>query len=1077
MIKILLGLIFTFFISVFSFAQTTFTGVVYDNNQIPLPGASVMVKGTNIGVTTDFEGNFSIKIPEDNKIIEVTYLGYLPFELDVTSKTEAVIIMTPDAAQLDDVVVTALGITRDEKSLGYATQEIDGNDINEARETNFVNSLQGKIAGVNITSSGAVGSSSRIVIRGESSLNFQRNTPLYIVDGVPIGDTGTSNSNAADYGNGSAEINPADIESISVLKGATASALYGARGANGVILITTKSGKDKKGMGVAFTSGFTVESMLRLPKFQNQFGQGSAGNYEGSNFGASSSMYADGVSDGYDESWGPRMNVGTLEAQFSSPTLGGMRGGDVYNPNRGEVIPTPWIGQPDNIKDFFDTGETYYNNISLSGSNDKGTYRLSYSNLDQKGVIPNNNLERNTFALKSSYNLTNKLRADVVANYVLTSSTNRPETGYGRNSIMYFMTWMTRNVDINSLRNYWQTGLEGQNQFQYNYGENHNNPFFYQYENTRGQDKKRLFGNIALTYDFNEHLSLRGRVGTDYANDFRPMRWAVSTVGYEQGRYYEESRNFEETNYDVLLSYNNSLMDGKFTYNLSAGGNVMNQKSRFSSADAPQLSIPGLYTIANSAVSVIANSGVSEKEVQSLYAFANLSYDDKFYLDITGRNDWSSTLPSSDWSYFYPSASLSTLVHNLVQMPEWLSFAKLRMGLAGVGNDTNVSNLLTTFNFANSWDGNIALTGSDSLKNPELKPERTTSYELGADVRFFNNRLGVDITYYNNRTKNQIINLDLAASTSYGTRVINAGEIENSGWEVMLNATPVQSKNFQWSALVNFSTNKGKLLSLYGDIDQIVQQAPGEDAAIIAKVGGEMGAIWGPGYQRVEEGPMKGEIIIFEDGRPKATTEDIYLGNLNPDWIGSLSNTFTYKNVSLTALIDIHYGGKFISRFYNKAMGAGQLKETLKGRAARPVGQEYDAPYYIEGAALVNGSYVANATSTDGTYSEGIYGTDARYFHKAIDHISEAQLFDATYAKLREVRLGYTFPKKWFNGYLQDVKLSLVARNLFLWTPDSNQHFDPEVATATSGSGLVPGFENMSLPSTRSFGVNLNVKF
>ena len=944
------------------------------------------------------------------------------------------------------------------------------------RESNFINSLSGKVAGVNITTSGSVGSSSRVVIRGENSLNFGANEPLYVIDGVPIGNDRTGNETSVDYGNSSAEINPADIESMTVLKGAAASALYGSRGANGVIVITTKSGKEGQGLGIEFTSGTTMETILRLPKFQNEFGGGRNGDYEGSNFGASSSIYPDGIQDGYDESWGPRLDVGTLERQFSSPTLGRMRGGDVANPNRGEVIPTPWISRPDNIRDFFNTGYSRFNNVAITGSNDKGTFRLSYTNLNQTGTIPNNDLIRNTIAFKSSYNLTDKLTANASINYVNTKSSNRPETGYGRRSIMYFMNWSVRNMDIDALRDYWQEGFEGTRQFQYNYGENHNNPFFYQYENTRGQDKGRVFGTVSLNYDFNDNLSLILRGGTDFSNDFRPMKWALSTVGDEEGRYREIIKYYEENNYDFLLRYNNSIGE-KFNYVISAGGNHMKRNIRNRSAEAPQLLIPGIYSIANSAIEPVVGSGTSEKAVNSLYAFAQLDYANTLYLDLTARNDWSSTLPTGNWSYFYPSASLSILFDELASMPDWVSLAKLRLGGAQVGNDTDPYQLNNVFQFAGNVGGFSSLNSANSLLNANLKPEKATSYEVGVDLRFFANRLGLDVTYYDTRTKNQIVRLPLAASTSYSERTINAGEIQNKGLELMLTATPVRSENFEWSTYINYSQNEGKILELADGVPSIVQEAPGEEATIQARVGEKMGAIWGPGYQRVESGPMQGEIIIFADGRPKATSEQMHLGNFNPDWQGSWGNTFKYKNISLTALVDMRWGGEFISRFYNKGVGAGQLIETAVGRSARPVGEEY-GDYYIEGAALLaDGSYVPNSTSTDGTYSEGVHSIDARYFHKSIDHISEAQLFDGTYAKLRELKLGYSFPSKWFNGAIRSLDLSLVGRNLFLWTPDSKQHFDPEVATATGGGGLIPGFENMSLPSTKSFGVNLNVKF
>lgn len=1055
-------------------------GTVLDQDGSPLPGASIVEKGTSNGTQTDFDGNFSLTVTNGNAVLAISYIGFASQEVAINGQASLMITLKESAAGLDEVVVTALGISREKKGLGYAVQELQGDDLNEARETNFVNSLSGKIAGVSISSGGAVGSSSRIVIRGESSLNFNGNQPLYVIDGVPTGNAGTSNNTSADYGNSAAEINPADIESVTVLKGAAASALYGSRASNGVVVITTKSGKKNSGLGVSITTGTTVESILRLPKFQNQFGQGLDGNYEGSNFGAGWSIYPDGVRDGYDESWGPRLNVGTLERQFSSPTLGRMRGGDVANPNRGEVIPTPWIAQPHNIEDFFESGTTFYNNISISGGDERSNFRVSYTNLDQNGVIPNNDLDRNTVAIKGSYEITDKFTLNAVANYVNTTGTNRPNNGYDRNTIMYFMNWSTRNMDINAMRDYWQEGFEGTRQFQYNYGENHNNPFFLQFENTKAQDKHHLFGNVNLNYDFTDHLSLMLRGGMDLYNDFRPQQWAVSTVGVENGRYQEVKQFFEERNYDFLLTYKNHIGED-FNYSISGGGNQLNVKTRNSLVTAPELLIPGVYTLGNTAADIQASSSSSKKKVNSLYGFAYLDYKGTYYLDLTARNDWSSTLPMNNNSYFYPSVSFSTLLEKVATLPNWVSMAKLRFGAAQVGGDTGPYNLIDTFYFQQAWGDNYAVASGSDLKNNNLKPESVTTYEVGTDLRFFNNKLAIDFTYYDTRSKDQILQIPLAASTSYSSRIINAGEIRNSGFEVMLNTTPISLENsFKWDITLNWSTNKSEILELTDGLEQggIVQSAPGEDASIQARVGERMGDIWGPGYQRVSEGPMKGEIIIGENGRPLVTSEDINLGNFNPDWMGSLNNTFSYKGISLSGLIDVKWGGEFVSRFYNKGVGAGQLIESAEGRAARPVGEEYDGLYYMPGAALVDGEYVPNNTSTDGTYSDGIYGTDARTFHKGrLDHISEGQMFDATYVKLREIKLGYTLPKEALGNFLTYVNISLIGRNLFLWTPNSNQHFDPEVAVATGGSGVIPGFENMSLPSTKSIGMNLSVKF
>lgn len=1058
--------------------QWTVSGKVTDVSGGIIPGVSVAVKGTSRGTITNADGEYALKEVSAKNVLVFSFVGMKSVEVNVGNQQVINIVLEEESFGVGEVVVTALGIAREKKGLGYAVQEIKGDELNVARETNFVNSLTGKVAGVSIVSGAAVGSSSKITIRGESSLSTQSNQPLFVIDGVPVGNDGTTNTTGADYGNSSAEVNPSDIESMTVLKGPAASALYGSRAAHGVIVIVTKSGKQGKGIGVSVNSGTTFESLLRLPKFQNKFGQGNNGKYEGSNFGASWSAYPNGTWDNYDESWGPRLDVGTLEKQYYSPTTGGMRGGDVSNPNRGEVIATPWVSHPNNIRDFFETGHTFYNNVALTGANEKGDFRISYTNLEEKGVVPNNNLTRHTISFKGSYNFTNRFKATVTANYIKATSPNRPDNGYGRNTFMYFATWFPRSGDMNALKDYWQTGLTGVKQFQYNYGENHNNPFFLQYENTKGQDKDRLFGNITLNYDITDKLSIMGRAGTDLYNDFRPMKWPVSMIGAENGSYKEEFIYYQEQNFDFLLTWKDHVGDD-FNYRLSAGGNRMDKTNRYRSVLAPTLLIPGLYTITNSASALQVGASNSLKRINSLYAFTQFDYKSMLYLDMTFRNDWSSTLPADNNSYFYPSVSFSALVDQFVNLPDWVTQAKVRAGVAEVGNDTNPYSLRSTYGFVTpSWGTSYSVASGNWLPNVDLKPEKVATYEIGTEIKLFDNRLNFDFTWYDIRSKNQIIPLPLTSSTSYGSRMINAGEIQNKGFEIMTNIVPVKTKDFTWDVIVNFSTNKGKVLELAPGVNEIVQAAQAEDVATKAVVGQEVGALYGPGYQRVESGAMKGQIIIGTNGAPLITSEYIHLGNANPDWIGSLANAFYYKGFSLNVLADIHYGGQFISHFFNKAYGAGQLKDSEKGREARSVGHEYDDPYYIVGAALVDGEYVPNSTSVDGTYSEGVYGTSARYFHKKLtDHIPEGQTFDATYAKLREVRLGYTIPGKVFKNVIKDVSISLVGRNLLLWTPKSNQHFDPESSVATRGDGVIQGQEDMALPSTKSYGVNLSFKF
>lgn len=1057
------------------------TGKVTDGKGQALPGVNIVVKDTQKGTSTNASGEFMISVDSDRDVLVFSFIGYKTLSVAVGNRKEVSVILEEDTNVLNEVVVTALGISREKKSLGYATQQIKGDVINESPASNFVNNLSGKIAGVNISGAGGVGSSARIVIRGESSLSLQ-SQPLFIIDGVPVGNDGTNNSGSADYGNSASEINPADIESVNVLKGPAAAALYGSRAARGAIVITTKKGSNRKGVGVSFNSYVFGTKVGRLPKFQNQFGQGNNGQYEGSNFGASWSAYPNGNNDDYDESWGPRMDIGTTRAQFDSPTTNGFRGGDVAVNNRGDVIKTPWVSQPDNIRDFFTTGKKYFNNLAFSGGNEHGDYRLSLTSLKEKGVIPNNNLDRYQVNLNSSYRLTKKLTSSININYVKQDSDNRPDNGYGRNTFMYFFTWMGRNVNMNSLKRYWQPGLEGIRQYQYNYGENHNNPFFLQYEDTKGQNKDRVYGNVALEYAFNDHLKLKARVADDFYNDFRPMKWAVSSVDNESGRYEIVQIKNEERNADFLLTYNNTLKNGDFGYNISAGGNRFDNSGHSENVAAPQLLIPGVYSISNTGTALTGGSSKFQKRINSLYGTANLNYKDYVYLDLTARNDWSSTLPDGNNSYFYPSVGLNGNLKSIFGLPEFISQAQLRGSWAKVGNDTGPYALKNTYNYASPWGSNYALVGTGGLLNPNLKPEIISTYEVGAAVSFFSNRLGLDVTYYNALSKNQIISLPTVQSSGASSKQINAGEIRNTGLEAVLSIVPVRTADFKWNVTVNWSRNVGKLMSLTPEVDKIVQAAPGEDASIQARVGQKMGAIWGPGYQRVtDEGPMKGEVIIFNDAYPRGTSEDIYLGNYHPEWTGGIYNQLTYKGLSLNFMFGGQFGGKFISRFYNKAAGAGQLEESALGRGARAPGTEYDKPYYIPGAAkMADGSYQANNTSSDGTYSSGVYGTNARYFiKKPLDHISEAQLFSSTYFKLRELSIGYALPAKWIaNGkFIKNAKISVTGRNLFLITPKSNKHFDPEVTTSTDGGGLIPGFENMSTPSTREMGISLNLNF
>ena len=678
--------IFAILAFVVAHSQTTVSGTVLDENQVPLPGATVVIKGTSNGVATDFDGNFQIEVSGGNEILAISYVGYLTQEVAINGTDAITISLMPDSQQLDEVVVTALGIEREKKSLGYASQEFDNGDVVGAREPNLLNSMSGKVAGLQITNSlTGLGGSARVSIRGDASLNINGNSPLFVVDGTPISNeiVGSSGSGtqSVDYGNGAAEINPQDIESINVLKGPAAAALYGARAANGAIIITTKKGRSQGSkLGVSFNTGVTVENILKLPDWQNVYGQGNNQQFEFVDGSGS------GIADGVDESWGPRLDTGLLIPQFDSPRADGTRGGDIFVSDA-PITPTPWVSNPDNTKDFFETGITKTNSIAISKAGEMGNMRLSFQNLDQEGTLPNTDLRRNSLNFSGTLNLHEKLKVNANINYVKTDSDNRPAVGYGTESIMYLFIWYGRQLNTNNLRDYWQPGLEGIQQFNYNYNY-HDNPFFTMYENTNAQDKDRIFGNLSLTYDISDNWKLLLRSGRDFYRDFRERKRAFSTQRFPFGTYQEDNIFFEESNTDFLLSYDKTFNE-KWNVNISGGGNLLRQKQDFTKSVAPQLINPGVYSFNNSRQAVQVSSNNYEKRINSLYGYARFAYDDKVFLDLTGRNDWSSTLPSDNNSYFYPSATLSAIASDIFEMPEWVSFAKVRAAYAEVGNDTD----------------------------------------------------------------------------------------------------------------------------------------------------------------------------------------------------------------------------------------------------------------------------------------------------------------------------------------------------------------------------------------------------
>ncbi len=1044
------------------------TGKVLDSSGVGLPGVTILQKNTSNGTVADMDGNFSLSVsdPASASLI-VSFVGYDTQEIPVKDKGFIAVTLTEDVQALDEVVVTALGIKREKKSLGYAQQVVDGNEMNVGNDANVLNKLAGKVAGVQmIAGSSGAGSSTRVVIRGESSLS-NNNQPLYVVDGVPVNNNIYSNlagtPQEIDYGNGAGELNADDIESISVLKGANAAALYGSRAANGVVLITTKSGKTKNKFQIAVNSTTTFEMVSRLPKYQNSYSQGLDGEFEywdGNN--------GHGTQDHQDQSWGRPLD-GSLVAQFDSPSVGAdgtvYRGGDVLGRNGASIQPTPLVPHPDNVRDFFETGVTLNNNIALSASNDKGDIRVSYTNLYSMGVIPNVDLRRNTVSINTGYKFTDKFSVKASASYMNAASTNRPSLGYGPENPMYTFTWFGRQVDINSLREYWQRGYEGRQQFHFNSGWN-DNPFFTMYENTNGYDKNRMFGNVMLAYDFLPNLKLTARTGIDFFYDLRQSKRAYSSKSFPTGAYKRENVFFSEWNTDILLQWNKRFKEVWRT-DLTAGVNSMVQKNSYDYSFADGLSIPGVYNLGNAASNVAVIQRDSKKRINSVLFTGQLSYRDYLFLNVTARNDWSSALTRSDGaghnSYFYPSISASAVLSDIWRLPKKITYWSVRGGYAEVGSDTEPYRLENTYSYSSKYGSQSGVTMPSTLSNTDLKPERMHSYEIGTDFRMFDNRLGLDLTYYNTLNTNQIVQIPISATSGYDTRYINAGEIRNYGFEATLSYTPVKTQTgFQWDGTINFSMNKSRVEEISDEYDQYVYSWAAiysdEDARVyaIAKEGEPMGNLYGTGLRHTDDG----KLIVDATGLPVADQTLVKLGNYNPDFIMGFYNKFSYKGFTFDFLIDWHQGGVFVARSFGMGMESGVLDRT-----------EYrnDAGMVIDGVVWdeAQNAYVKNTTPVSPRdYYRNLY----RRYHET------QSTFSATYVKLREVKLAYSFPSKWFvHTPIKSLGLAVVARNLFMWTKDQD-YVDPESITY-EGSSSTPGVEEMAYPSTRSIGFNVNVVF
>ena len=1014
-----------------------------------IPGVSVSVKGTTLGTITDMDGAFRLKVPQDAKSLVFSFVGMTSQEVAIGNQTKFNVKMSSENISVDEVVVTALGVSREKKSLGFAVQDVKGEELVRAKENNIINSLTGKVSGVQITnSSGAVGASSRIVIRGASSLGGS-NQPLFIVDGVAISNSefgnadglgaGTNGNGGANRGNGASDINPDDIENISVLKGPNAAALYGSQAANGVILITTKAGtlssKNRKpGLGIEIGNSTTFESPLRLANYQNSYGQGSEGVFS----------FVDGagggIKDGVDESWGPKLDAGLMIPQYNSQVINGVRQA------------TPWVSHPNNIKDFLETGVTATTNVAITGGSKDANFRVSYTNLDQKGMLPNTDYKKNTLSIGGSANPTDKLNVSGTANYVMAKSDNMPGVGYDAQNVFQQFIWAARQVNYPDLKNYINADGSKYN-WNYNY---HNNPYFTLNENTNILDRDRLYGNAKVSYKFTDNLTAFIRTGIDNYSNLNTARAAFGDVDNPYGYYNESLSTFKQITSDFLVMYNKKLNE-KFTLSANFGGSQMKQFSHKTSGYADELAVADVYTLANSRVPLRTLSEDKRKAINSLFGSAQFAYKNALFLDLTGRNDWSSTLPSSNNSFFYPSVSLSSILTDLLKLDsKTLSYAKVRGGWAKVGSDTDPYSLLPVLSFGDGWNSSTKYLNQfvpNNLPNAELKPQFATSVELGTELKFFMNRVSVDVTYYNTKTTDQIISIPISASSGYTTKNINAGEIDNSGLEVSLGLVPFQSTNgFNWNINLNFSKNKNKVVSLAAGVEQY-ELGTYWDLKVMAIPGQPYGSLYGADFLRDPNGnivnrggvPVKGDLKI--------------LGNYQPDWIAGINNEFSYKAFSASFLIDIHKGGDIYSMTNAWGRYAGALEETLIGREGGITGVGVKEVTDASG----NVTYVPN----------DVVVTAEEYNHAAFSNsIPAGSIFDASYVKLREVRVGYVISK--ISGLpIKNLKFSIVGRNLAILSSNI-PHVDPETSFNNSNA---QGLEFGQLPSARSLGFNISMEF
>jgi len=1022
-------LFFAFSISVYA---QQITGSVTDENGIPLPGASVVVEGTSNGVTTNFDGNYSIETSQGDVLV-FRFVGYQSQTITVESSSAMNVQLMPNNA-LSEVVVTALGISREKKSLGYSVSEVSGDNVNTIKDSNLASSLAGKVAGLQITQSGAIGSGSRVTIRGNNSLGGNTQA-LIVVDGIPINGSGINSGSNDDggtpsyepeiSGGGISDINPDDVESISVLKGPNAAALYGSRAGNGVILITTKKGSSSKGLGISIKSNLYVDTpmSLTLPSYQNEYGQGTLGaSYPSPRYNADRSTL-----NSWDKySWGPKLN-GALSPYYNDDVRA-------------------YSAQPDNVRDFFRDAFRAINSISLDQGYENGSIRFSYTNNSSESMLPNSDLQSHNFNLRAVAKLSDKLTIDSKATY-FTQKINNNNQVTGAQGLLDNLYVIPRNVNQNDLRNYQVDNPSNVFEYQsisYASGQE-GNPYWMLLNDEQTERRNRFLGFTKIDYKFTNWLSAFARVGADITNiDFSKI-YKPGHHFYPEGRMNIRNINYGELNSDFLITAKENISD-KLSFVFNAGGSMSKRTSERWEIFGEDFKIPTKYFIDNlndQQSPIVVPQSI--KKVNSLYGSLNLAYDNFLYLDVSARNDWSSTLSEENRSYLYNSASLSLILNQFIDpSQEVFNLIKLRGSIAEVGNDTDPYQLYQTFNLPGKGYLGLTTVGSPDTKlNPDLKPETVTSTEFGLELSMLDNRLGIDISIYNITTTDLIFNLPVPAATGYSYSKTNIGEVQNKGLEININGSIIDSGNLSWNSNLFYSKNENKIIELAEGLDGFnFNGSTGGGVFIKANVGGSIGDI----YARTNTG------TVTIDGIPVASAQpDELVGNAQPDALVGWSNQLKYKDFSLNFLIDARIGGKVFSQTSRDITSAGVSKESLQ---------------YRESGIVVDGT-VADSDDVNTT------SITAQEYWQAMADVSANYVYNQDNVRLRELSIGYQLPSMPKLG-IESAAIQLVGRNLFFFSKDA-QDIDPETMLGTTLG--IQGISENQLPTTKSIGLNLSLNF